>query len=49
MEGEGDTATHKEYESRYGELNKVMNTFKNRKSEHNNREETVKFANSKLD
>lgn len=49
LEGEGDTASHKEYESRFGDLNKIMSQFRNRKSEHNGREEAVKAANSKLD
>lgn len=49
LEGEGDTASYKEYENRFGELNKIMNTFKSRKQEHNMREEAVKYAIAKLD
>ena len=49
LEGEGETATHKEYESRFGDLNKILNTFKSRKSEHGLREDAVKLAQSKLD
>jgi hypothetical protein len=34
LEGEGETATHKEYEQRFGDLNKVFTSFKSRKSEY---------------
>lgn len=31
LEGEGDQATHKEYEARFSELSKLLTTFMSRK------------------
>ena len=44
LEGEGDTATYKEYEQRFGELNKIITAFKSRKTEHGQREDALSSA-----
>lgn len=49
LEGEGDTASHTEYEKRFKELNKQLTTYKTRKSEHSERDSAVGGFKARLD
>lgn len=48
MDGEGDQSTFVEYTARFAALNKVLNQYKSRKSEHGLRDDAMVTARVKL-
>jgi hypothetical protein len=48
LEGEGEHASYQEYNKRYSDLNSKLQSFKTRKSEHNDRDRGVELARTRL-